>query len=288
MASERIERDRSVPAAGRRAPADRAAGILALQRSAGNHAVTRVLSRNVVTDAHDQLVGMRCTVGKELTAAFAQEAKRQAGAGRVDAEKLRTAALSSDETVDDYERMFIAALLDVRNVAALKRTAFQQLPDSIEFHAASITPAARAKVANLDRPALKQAVTDEERARDRAAKASDGAGWNKHLQALADQPRGDRRRLSRQGIDRALNDPAPQIESLTLQLIRAGYGMTATPKALEDGFNAESMLDWVGRPRRRRALQHRGDALIAGARRPGTSGRAPAGSAAIAAALERR
>jgi hypothetical protein len=183
MPRERIERHRSVPATTPMEPG-RPAGILALQRTAGNHAVTQAIGRKVVDDAQGTVTGIRFTVGNELTAAFAQEAKHQADAGRIDIERLRTTALSSEESVDDNERMFIAALLDARNVAALKRTPFQRLPDSIEFPEGSITAAARAKVADLDRPKLPKAVGEEERARDHAAKVNDGAGWAKHVQKL--------------------------------------------------------------------------------------------------------
>jgi hypothetical protein len=85
-------------------------------------------------------------------------------------EDLRSEALSSEDTVDDNERMFIAALLDARNVAALKRTPFQQLPDSIEFPVASITPAARANGRPTSRSAASSRATraaDRQRSRDR-------------------------------------------------------------------------------------------------------------------------
>jgi hypothetical protein len=159
------------------------AAVVALQRSAGNHAVARALQRKIVTDAHDNVTAIRFTVGTELTAAFAAKAKAQANAGKVDLEKLRGEALA-DDTVNDDERMFMAGLLDARNVAALKKQAFAAAGDAIDFPEPSITPAARARVANLDRPGLSQDVASEERKRDKATKAGDGPGAIKHAQGL--------------------------------------------------------------------------------------------------------
>jgi hypothetical protein len=163
------------------------APVPALQRTAGNHAVARALQRKPIMDAQDHVTAIRFTVGTEITTALAQKAKQLVNDAKLDdsdLEKLRTEALA-DATVNDDERMFMAGLLDASNAAALrKQQQFGHAGDSIDFPEASITPAARAKVADLDRPALSQKVQDEERKRDRATKASDGPGAIKHAQAL--------------------------------------------------------------------------------------------------------
>jgi hypothetical protein len=162
-------------------------GVLALQRTAGNRAVTRALQRQVIAGQEGHGRTVRFTVGTEIAAAFAQKAKQLAADGKVsarDLEQLRTEALAGDETVDDDERMFMAALLDARNVAVLKKQPLAAAGDAIDFPEPTITPAARARIADLDRPALSAGVQKEERARDRAAKANDGPGWGKHVQAL--------------------------------------------------------------------------------------------------------
>src|SRR2546423_5313345 len=184
MPHVRIERPRSPPVPD---SARGHAAVLGLGRAAGNHAIARALQRKVVLDAHGQASAVRFTVGTEITAALAQKAKQLANDGKLDAgdlEKLRTEALTGDESVNDDERMFIAGLLDARNVALLKRQAFANAGDAIDFPEATITAAARAKIANLDRPSVSAAVVNEEREAEKARKAGDGPNAVKHAQAL--------------------------------------------------------------------------------------------------------
>jgi hypothetical protein len=149
----RMARARNPPD-GRRAadaPASRAAGwsphdgVLALQRHAGNRAVGQVLARRVVgNDPATRVV--RLEVGFELTEKLARAAWTLTAKGPLDeagVENLRQVALEHYfGTIDDDERLFIAALLDVGNASKLHQQyprGFSEDGSVIEFSAASIT-----------------------------------------------------------------------------------------------------------------------------------------------------
>ena len=119
-------------------------GLLALQRRAGNRAVAQVLSRRVVgTDAATRVV--RLEVGLELTEKLARAGYTLTAKGPLDeagVEQLRQVALEHYfGTIDDDERLFIAALLDAGNAAKLHDQyphGFSDNGSVMEFTAASI------------------------------------------------------------------------------------------------------------------------------------------------------
>ncbi|HEY1711933.1 MAG TPA: hypothetical protein VGG07_03470 [Solirubrobacteraceae bacterium] len=124
-------------------------GVLALQRRAGNRAVGQVLARRVVgTDPATRVV--RLEVGYELTEKLARTAWTLTAKGPLNeagVEQLRQVALEHYfETIDDDERLFIAALLDAANAAKLHEQYPRGFSDNgsvIEFSAASITESNR-------------------------------------------------------------------------------------------------------------------------------------------------
>jgi hypothetical protein len=129
-----------------RSPRD---GVLALQRRAGNRAVGQVLARRVVgNDPATRVV--RLEVGYELTEKLARTAWTLTAKGPLNetgVEQLRQVALEHHfETIDDDERLFIAALLDAGNAAKLHEQYPRGFSDNgsvIEFSAASITESNR-------------------------------------------------------------------------------------------------------------------------------------------------
>lgn len=149
----RISRARNPPDGGRAAdaPASRGAGwsprdsVLALQRRAGNRAVGQVLARRVVgNDPATRVVKLE--VGFELTEKLARAAWTLTAKGPLDeagVESLRQIALEHYfDTIDDDERLFIAALLDAGNASKLHEQyprGFSENGSVIEFNAASIT-----------------------------------------------------------------------------------------------------------------------------------------------------
>ena len=156
-----------------RADVQREAGLLALQRSAGNQAVVRLLQREVT--GSPAVTDVSFTVGKEITAGFATAARAAVADGHVDdkgLEAMRQAALADDQSVNDDERMFMAGVLDPANARRLHALrSFAAAPDTISFSASSISPERRARIRNLDRPAMPADVTGELALADRAAKA---------------------------------------------------------------------------------------------------------------------
>jgi hypothetical protein len=124
-------------------------GVLALQRRAGNRAVGQVLARRVVgSDPATRVV--RLEVGFELTEKLARTAWALTAKGPLNetgVEQLRQVALEHYfETIDDDERLFIAALLDAGNAAKLHEQYPRGFSDNgsvIEFSAASITESNR-------------------------------------------------------------------------------------------------------------------------------------------------
>jgi|GEM_PF-5657817 len=115
------------PVATVRGPADLPFGparMLALQRSTGNRAVVRYLQRSFRADGKGGWL-LTFTAGTEINVALAAEAYRRTASGPLtgdDLPPLRELALAADRTVDDNERMFIAALLDPANAAKLHTT----------------------------------------------------------------------------------------------------------------------------------------------------------------------
>jgi hypothetical protein len=133
---------RPAPPAAARSPRD---SVLALQRQAGNRAVAQVLARRVVgNDPATRVV--RLEVGLELTEKLARAAWTLTAKGPLDeagVESLRQIALEHYYgTIDDDERLFIAALLDAGNASRLHEQyprEFAAEGSVIEFSAASIT-----------------------------------------------------------------------------------------------------------------------------------------------------
>jgi hypothetical protein len=121
------------------------AGVLALQRRAGNRAVGQVIARRVEgTDPAIRTVKLE--VGVELTEKLARTAWALTAKGPLDdsgVEVLRQVALEHYwGTIDDDERLFIAALLDKGNSAMLHAAypkGFSERGSVIVFSAASIT-----------------------------------------------------------------------------------------------------------------------------------------------------
>ena len=102
--------------------------VLALQRRAGNRAVGQVLARRVVgADAAARVV--RLEIGYELTEKLARAAWTLTAKGPLDeagVESLRQIALEHHfETIDDDERLFMAALLDAGNAASIFTTSIR-------------------------------------------------------------------------------------------------------------------------------------------------------------------
>jgi hypothetical protein len=151
-AQARSARARTVPASQRVSglPAPREAarspldGVLALQRRAGNRAVGQALARRVVgSDAAARMVKLE--VGFELTEKLARAGWTLTAKGPLDeagVEQLRQIALEHYfGTIDDDERLFIAALLDAGNAQKLHEQypkGFSEHGSVIEFSAASI------------------------------------------------------------------------------------------------------------------------------------------------------
>lgn len=160
-----------------------AAGLLELQRAAGNRATTAFLQRAPVQSG-GAVTGYEFVVGAELTAAFAQAAKLAARGGALGPSalsSLRTAALAGDESVSDTERMFMAALLDAGNARQLSRARFGANGDRITFPAASISAARRAAVEAVDRPLVPSGITGLQQSAATAFKSFDIVGALGHL-----------------------------------------------------------------------------------------------------------
>jgi hypothetical protein len=120
-------------------------GVLALQHRAGNRAVGQALARRVVGEDQATRV-VRLEVGYELTEKLARAGWTLTAKGPLDeagVASLRQIALEHYfDTIDDDERLFIAALLDAGNAAKLHLQyprGFSENGSVIEFSAASIT-----------------------------------------------------------------------------------------------------------------------------------------------------
>jgi hypothetical protein len=137
------------------APEARSRDALALQRAAGNRATRALLQRAVLTDEKFPMV--RFTVGVEIGSSLAALAWSRTTNGPLDdtaVGELRQLALQTDETIDDDERMFIAALLDRRNAErlhAMLPQGFTEPGAEISFPVQWIPAANRGKVRDFGR-----------------------------------------------------------------------------------------------------------------------------------------
>jgi hypothetical protein len=147
--------------------------VLALQRTAGNAAVSRVLARRPAPGHPDQV---EFRVGVEIGGALAGAAKKAAPGGVTVAELrgLRKVALG-DETIDHEERGFLAGLLEPANATQVAGAAAPY-----RFSKASID-AHLSEVADLDRPQLDEAVGDALTAKWKAVVEGDPDAVTKHL-----------------------------------------------------------------------------------------------------------
>ncbi len=167
------------PAVGRarnnRAAAPRNA--LALQRTAGNRATGALLQRAVLADEKVPLV--RFTVAVEIDSSLAALAWSRTMNGPLDdtaLAELRQVALRTDETIDDDERMFIAALLDRRNAERLHAMlphGFTGEDPEISFPAQWISAESRRKVRDFGRSVAPPAGGRHVRARTRTTPLDD-------------------------------------------------------------------------------------------------------------------
>lgn len=180
--SRRAARELDAPAL-QRAPGVR--GALALQRAAGNRTTRALLQRAVVPDTKFPMV--RFTVGVEIASPLAALAWSRTADGPLDdaaLAELRQLALQTDETIDDDEGTFIAALLDRRNAQVLHAMlphGFTEAGQEISFPVQWISAANRRKVRDAGRsvapPARSPRVPGRARARalDEAMVARAGA-----------------------------------------------------------------------------------------------------------------
>ena len=120
-----------------------------------NHAAGGALQRKVDNTGKIKLV--RFTIGTEIGFVFAHTAWRHTVAGPLqdkDLPLLRALALKTGESIDDDERMFMAALLDpinARKLHAEHPSAFVDEGAEIEFAASSITPSNQRRVRDFGR-----------------------------------------------------------------------------------------------------------------------------------------
>jgi hypothetical protein len=132
-----------------------AGAALALQRTAGNRATRALLQRAVLADEKVPMV--RFTVGAEIGASLAALGWSRTTGGALDdaaLDELRQLALQSDETIDDDERMFIAALLDRRSAErlhAMLPNGFTEADSEISFPVQWISPGNRDRVRDVGR-----------------------------------------------------------------------------------------------------------------------------------------
>jgi len=143
--------------------------VLALQHRAGNRAVGQMLARRVVgTDPATRVVKLE--VGYELSEKLARAAWTLTAKGPLDeagVEHLRQIALEHYfDTIDDDERLFIAALLDAGNAQKLHAqypSGFSANGSVIEFGAASISESNRRIVRDSGR-SVRLEPTESDRA----------------------------------------------------------------------------------------------------------------------------
>ena len=120
-----------------------------------------LIQRDVIFDQSSNPVSFEFNFGRELTEAFALEAKRLTADGLMsddDLRKLGEDALKLRGTVSDHERLFMAGLLDVANVRKLQAIRIRPTA-SVRFLLSSITTANMQHVIDLDRGAMPASVT---------------------------------------------------------------------------------------------------------------------------------
>ena len=134
-------------------PTDRHERVLALQHDVGNRATGALLQRREITEGPGAVV--RFTIGSDINLLLAKQAWDATVSGPLDdaaVGRLRDLALGTDESIDDTERMFIAALLDAANARSWHAPGSTLTPGAaIGFPTASITAANRARVRDFGR-----------------------------------------------------------------------------------------------------------------------------------------
>ena len=158
--------------------------MLALQRSAGNAAVARLIQRAFARDASHHVTGLEFTVGTEISLALANKAHAAAAGGVNDAElrTLRTEALT-DDTINDDERMFLAGLQDAANASTVGAARIAT-GTKFTFSRASIQ-AHLAHARDLDQQQKDPAIAAEQAAAATAAGAGDWADLWGHSKAAS-------------------------------------------------------------------------------------------------------
>ena len=122
----------------------------------GNRTSSGTLQRKVDT-TKDGVQVVRFTIGAELDSLFAFNAWERTKAGPLsdrDLSLLHSLALQTGQTVDDNERMFLAALLDAGNARKFHDEYFDPFVwpgKSVEFAASSITASNRDRVHEVGR-----------------------------------------------------------------------------------------------------------------------------------------
>jgi hypothetical protein len=120
-----------------------------------------IVQRAVINDPTGNPSGFEFRIGNELTKEFvtlARENVRDGALSDADLRKLREDALKKRGTLNDFERMFLAGLLDPSNVQILQRTPVNATA-AITFPIASITNANLQHLINLDRNSLPDKVS---------------------------------------------------------------------------------------------------------------------------------
>ena len=128
--------------------------VLALQRLVGNRATARLLSREVVSTIAGQYV--RLVVGSDISISLVALAWSRTTSGPLDdvaLAMLHDWALAGDETVDDNERLFLAALLDAGNARSWHADDTPGAGTVIVFSTGSITAPNRQRVRDVGRTA---------------------------------------------------------------------------------------------------------------------------------------
>jgi hypothetical protein len=119
-------------------------------------ACERSLQRSFTSDGRGGWL-MQFTVGTEISSELAADAFERTRNGPLDERDLaglRKLALASDRSIDDNERMFLAALLDSRNAAEMHSSHTSGgfgTGASVTFHGDTITAANRDRVRDFDR-----------------------------------------------------------------------------------------------------------------------------------------
>lgn len=186
MAGTRTRRDRASPEDEQRSdrpqpdPHER---VLALQRDVGNQATGALLQRREITEGPGAVV--RFTIGSDISLLLAKLAWDATASGPLDEAavgRLRDVALGTGESIDDTERMFIAALLDAGNARSWHAPGATLTPGAaIGFPTASITTANRALVRDFGRTTRPPGAAHA----DGAGEAENAAQLDQEIVAMA-------------------------------------------------------------------------------------------------------